>query len=111
MDCVLREPEALCIPPPAHELLGSPLAPSAPHPALPWDAELPCPRHYTEHELYQQPNHLLARRSPSPLFADSELGPACPELAEQQPFTPPQAHHPASWVEKETPTIWSAGAA
>lgn len=66
MDCVLREPEALCISPPAHELLGSPLAPSAPHPALPWDAELPCPRHYTEHELYQQPNHLFAEGVPVP---------------------------------------------
>lgn len=37
--------------------MPSPLAPFAPHPPLPWDAELPCPRCYTEHELHQQPDH------------------------------------------------------
>lgn len=87
-----------------------PLVPSPPCPALLWDAELPCPRRCTGHELHQQPDHLLARRSPGPLFADNELGPTCLELAEQKPPTPPQAHHPAPWLE-ETPTIWSAGAA
>lgn len=83
--------------------MTSPIAPSAPRPALPWDAKLPCPRCNTEQELHQQPDHLLARKSPRPLFADDELGPTCPGLA--------HAHHPAPWVEEEIPTIWSAGAA